>query len=65
MFFFKDHYPCIIKSGTDFRQFSEITLRFSGKDERPIVEVRLVDVTSEYDEDPELKTALDGFSSLC
>ena len=54
---------CIIKSGTDFRQFSEITMRFSGEEEKPSISVRLMDVTSEYEEDAELKQILNGFTS--
>jgi 5'-nucleotidase len=53
---------CIIKSGTDFRQFSEITMRFSGEKEKPSISVRLMDVTSQYDEDVDLKKVLDGFT---
>jgi 5'-nucleotidase len=53
---------CIIKSGTDFRQFSEITMRFSGENEKPSISVRLMDVTSQYDEDVDLKKVLDGFA---
>jgi 5'-nucleotidase len=53
---------CIIKSGTDFRQFSEITMRFSGEEEKPSISVRLMDVTSQYDEDVDLKKVLDGFT---
>ncbi|XP_057370675.1 mannosylglucosyl-3-phosphoglycerate phosphatase-like isoform X1 [Daphnia carinata] len=55
---------CIIKSGTDFRQFSEVTMRFLGEEDKPLIGVRLVDVTSEYDEDVELKLALDSFTSV-
>ncbi len=53
---------CIIKSGTDFRQFSEISMRFSGETEKPSISVRLMDVTSQYDEDVDLKKVLDGFT---
>jgi 5'-nucleotidase len=53
---------CIIKSGTDFRQFSEITMRFSGEKAKPSISVRLMDVTSQYDEDVDLKKVLDGFT---
>ncbi len=53
---------CIIKSGTDFRQFSEITMRFSDEIEKPSISVRLMDVTSQYDEDVDLKKVLDGFA---
>ncbi|EFX89030.1 hypothetical protein DAPPUDRAFT_304700 [Daphnia pulex] len=55
---------CIIKSGTDFRQFSEITMRFSDEKEKPSISVRLMDVTSQYDEDVDLKKVLDGFTGV-
>ena len=53
---------CVIKSGTDFRQFSHITMRLID-DDKPRVDVRLVDVTSDYEEDQALKLALDKFTS--
>lgn len=37
-------------------------MRFLNED-KPLIGVRLIDVTSEYEEDPELKTILHGFSS--
>ncbi|XP_032777105.1 mannosylglucosyl-3-phosphoglycerate phosphatase isoform X2 [Daphnia magna] len=55
---------CIIKSGTDFRQFSKITIRFLGEEEKPLISVKLVDVTAEYEEDADLKLALDSFTSV-
>ena len=38
-------------------------MRFQGEEDKPLVEVRLLDVTSDYDEDPDLKKILDGYSS--
>ena len=47
----------ILKSGTDFRQFSKVTLDFS----RPQlqVEIEAVDVTSAYSPDPALAAELE------
>jgi len=54
---------CVIKSGTDFRQFSHITMELGG-DKQMTTERRLIDVTSQFHEDPELKSALDKFTSV-
>lgn len=53
----------MIKSGTDFRQFSHISVRFGGESEAPVVESTLIDVTSKYAEDEDLKLELDKFTS--
>jgi hypothetical protein len=37
-------------------------MRFSSEEEKPSINVRLMDVTSEYDEDVDLKQILDGFT---
>ncbi|XP_065369578.1 protein 5NUC isoform X1 [Calliphora vicina] len=55
----------IIKSGTDFRQFSKIVI---GKDRdengRIKIDVQAVDVTAKYEEDVELKTELAKYSEV-
>lgn len=51
----------IIKSGTDFRQLSKITLTFKGVDDVK-VEVEELNVTSDIEEDPELKKLLEKYS---
>ena len=38
-------------------------MRFSSEEETPSINVRLMDVTSEYDEDVDLKQILNGFTS--
>lgn len=53
----------MIKSGTDFRQFSRISVSLGSENERPRIESELFDVTSKYDEDIDLKSALDMFTS--
>jgi len=52
----------ILKSGTDFRQFSKVTLDFS----RPQlqVEIEAVDVTSAYSPDPALAAELEQYSGV-
>ena len=47
----------IVKSGTDFRQFSEILLTFSGQDNNNNVDVQVseVSVTLDLEEDPVVK----------
>ncbi|KAI5630873.1 hypothetical protein NE865_16412 [Phthorimaea operculella] len=52
----------IIKSGTDFRQFSRITVQFGAPGTKPKINVEAHDVTSEYAEDPALKAVLDKYS---
>ena len=50
----------VLKSGTDFRQFSKITLDFR---ESPVsVEIACVDVTSSYEPDRELGNILEQFT---
>ena len=51
----------VIKSGTDFRHFSHITMRLV--DGKPRIDHRLVDVTSDFGEDQQLKQKLDRFIS--
>ncbi|XP_060517540.1 trifunctional nucleotide phosphoesterase protein YfkN isoform X2 [Cylas formicarius] len=55
----------VIKSGTDFRQFSKITVNFADCAKgRPEVTVEAIDVTSQYHEDPKLKEKLAKFTGL-
>ncbi|XP_053966887.1 mannosylglucosyl-3-phosphoglycerate phosphatase isoform X2 [Anastrepha ludens] len=55
----------IIKSGTDFRQFSKITIR-KERDEngKLIAHIEPVNVTSDFDEDRELKEELEKYSEV-
>ena len=51
----------VLKSGTDFRQFSVLTVDFTGGEEtseKPLVTVEAVEVTSQYEPDKELEAAL-------
>ena len=49
-----------MKSGTDFRQFSTITVDFS--QENLQVEIESVDVTSDFEPDNELSSLLEQFT---
>ena len=50
----------ILKSGTDFRQFSKVTLDFR---ENPVnVEIEAVDVTKCYEPDGELENILEKYT---
>ncbi|XP_034243359.1 trifunctional nucleotide phosphoesterase protein YfkN isoform X2 [Thrips palmi] len=51
----------VIKSGTDFRQFSKITLNFEGSG--VVVTTEEVNVTSAFEEDPVVKEGLEKFIS--
>ncbi|XP_041969066.1 snake venom 5'-nucleotidase isoform X2 [Aricia agestis] len=53
----------IIKSGTDFRQFSKIIITFD-KDTGPKIDISAVDVTSSFAEDLELKAKVEQYSSM-
>ncbi|KAJ8926041.1 hypothetical protein NQ315_009896 [Exocentrus adspersus] len=55
----------IIKSGTDFRQFSKITVNFdkTGADV-PEVVIEEINVTSHIQEDPKLKEKLEKYTSM-
>lgn len=52
----------IIKSGTDFRQFSKISINFANG--TPEIAVEEINVTSSFAEDPKLKEKLDTYSSM-
>lgn len=55
----------IIKSGTDFRQFSKIDLLFTNGDTNVEVLVKEMNVNStDFDEDPDLKVQLDKYSEV-
>ncbi|XP_066142642.1 mannosylglucosyl-3-phosphoglycerate phosphatase isoform X2 [Euwallacea fornicatus] len=60
------HDKYLIKSGTDFRQFSKITVNFEKikNGGKPEVTVEAVDVTSQFLEDTKLKEKLDKYSSV-
>ena len=50
----------VLKSGTDFRQFSKVTLDFR---ENPVnVDIEAVDVTKCYEPDVELETVLEKYT---
>lgn len=52
----------IIKSGTDFRQFSKVMVNFSNGSID--VSVEEINVTSSFLEDPKLKERLDKYSGM-
>ncbi|KPJ08087.1 Trifunctional nucleotide phosphoesterase protein YfkN [Papilio machaon] len=52
----------VVKSGTDFRQFSKINLTFGP--EGPRVDIEAVDVTSAYAEDQALKAKVEKYSAM-
>lgn len=52
----------VVKSGTDFRQFSKITVNFD-KVGKPEISIEEVNVTSDITEDSNLKEKLDKYSS--
>jgi 5'-nucleotidase len=52
----------IVKSGTDFRQFSKITLNFTGK--QVDVSIEEVNVNSSFQEAPSLVAVLDKYQGL-
>lgn len=56
----------VIKSGTDFRQFSKITINFdkvASLNGSPEVTVEEINVTSQIQEDSKLKEKLDKYTS--
>jgi 5'-nucleotidase len=52
----------VLKSGTDFRQFSVITVDFSTLETRPVVEIDSVDVTKDFEPDNELESLLEKYT---
>lgn len=55
----------VMKSGTDFRDFSVITVTWptEGEIQKPRFGIERISVTTDYIEDPELKKTLDEYSS--
>lgn len=55
----------IVKSGTDFRQFSKITVNLEKVNNgTPEIVIEEINVTSAFAEDPKLKEKLDKFTSM-
>ncbi|XP_008195349.1 mannosylglucosyl-3-phosphoglycerate phosphatase isoform X3 [Tribolium castaneum] len=54
----------VVKSGTDFRQFSKITVNFDKPNGTPEVTIEEINVTSAFPEDPKLKEKLDKYTSI-
>lgn len=61
-FFFQVNGIYVLKSGTDFRQFSVISVDFEKGTKKPVVEIDSVDVTSDFEPDNELASALEKYS---
>lgn len=56
----------VIKSGTDFRQFSKITINFdkaASQNGSPEVTIEEINVTSQIQEEPKLKEKLEKYTS--
>ena len=53
----------IIKSGSDFREFSIITIEF-GDDNNYDVDVERIEITGNVPEDPDLKEIVDGYMGM-
>lgn len=51
----------VIKSGTDFRQFSKISLNFTNE---PRITVEEIKVTKNYEEDPAMTKHLEKYSGI-
>lgn len=60
MVLFKINGVQVIKSGTDFREFSCITVNFN-KDNSFTIDVQRIEITSNIPEDPELKSTVDKY----
>lgn len=55
----------IIKSGTDFRQFSKITINFDNViNSSPEIQIEEINVTAQYNEDVKLKEKLEKYMNL-
>lgn len=52
----------VLKSGTDFRNFSQLTLTFTGSEVK--VDIEEFEVSSKYDEDEEVKKVVDEFMGM-
>lgn len=48
----------MVKSGTDFRDFSLITVSFNDANNNPEFKIERISVTSDHEEDPTLKGEL-------
>jgi len=54
----------VLKSGTDFRDFSVITVEFDSKTNKPDFIIERMSVTSDHEEDPELKKELEQYEGI-
>ena len=54
----------VVKSGTDFRQMSQITLTFNENNNSVDVEIEEVSITSDLEEDPEVKAIVTEYMGM-
>jgi 5'-nucleotidase len=52
----------VLKSGTDFRDFSAISVSFDSTTKKPKFNIERISVTSDYEEDASLKSELDIYT---
>lgn len=52
----------VLKSGTDFREFSAISVTFDVGTKKPSFAIERISITSDYEEDPALKAELDIYT---
>ena len=51
----------MVKSGSDFKEFSKISVWFDKNSNKPCVKVDKIDITSDIEEDKEMKQITDDF----
>lgn len=54
----------IVKSGTDFRNFTHIEITLSSAPTAATVRTTRYDVTSKYEEDPAMKAIVDNYKGI-
>eukprot|EP00794_Sanderia_malayensis_P018960 gene18960-20866_t len=54
----------LVKSGSDFKEFSRILVKFDDNSNRPLVVTHKVEVTSDIEEDAEMKKTTEEFLAL-
>ncbi len=51
----------MIKSGSDFKEFSKISITFDDNSNRPSAEITKIEITSDIEEDVEMKKITEEF----
>ena len=63
-FIFQERGKKLVKSGSDFRHFSRIQVRFDENSNRPSIETEKIEIDGTIEEDSEIKEVTDKFLGI-